>query len=99
LTHFSVHFDTSTSTGNSRIYIAKTTNALSYATTTQIGQTYVLPATAKETIVASTTAAQLANATLIFAPNDWIVASMINNEGHAGLAPIGQCKAEWRLVK
>ncbi len=88
-----VDFKTGTTTA-SIVDIAKSTNALSYATTTKIGSTYAMAANIMGTIIASTTPTLGATT---FNPNDWLVVKMVSDTTASAdlLAPTGFCKAEW----
>jgi hypothetical protein len=85
---------TVSSTSASRVTIAKATTP--YATTTQIGQTIAISANAQDTILASTTAAQIGAEVAIFAPNVYTVVSMAGGVGT--FSPTGTCTATYRDV-
>jgi hypothetical protein len=85
---------TVSSTTASRVTIAKATTP--YATTTQIGQTIAISANAQDTILASTTAAQIGAEVAIFAPNAYTVVSMAGGVGT--FSPTGTCTATYRDV-
>lgn len=79
------------------INLAKTATSTSYATTTSLGDDYVLAANTSVTIVASSTDSKYATATT-FGPKEWFVVKM-DNGGWAGAnAPKGECNAEWIVV-
>ncbi len=82
------------------LVMAKASTA--YATTTQIGNTYLTTTAQTDlTLLASTTAADKAAQDDIFEPNYWLVLSMANSGGTGGpyASTKGTCKAEFRLVK
>ena len=93
LVYHSIDFRSATGTGAVILDIAKTTNALSYATTTKIGTTYLLVVSTGVTIVGSST--PTAADITIFNPNDWLVFKVASTEGVGGYVPTGFCKAEW----
>jgi hypothetical protein len=70
-----------------------------YATTTKIGSTYGIAASAQATIVASSTGSVAGDGT-IFAPNNWFVVRIneYSNSSGAGNAPTGKCQAIWRSI-
>jgi hypothetical protein len=95
LIYASVNFLTTSSTALT-VNIAKTTNALSYATTTLIGSAYTTTASSGGTILASST--PVAGDLTVFNPNDWLVVKaipIVAGGWVTALAPTGECKAEW----
>lgn len=81
---------TTSSTSASTVTLAKAAKNTN-ATTTLIGNRIAIAANAQDTIVASTTAAQLAAEATIFGPNELFVVSM---EGNGGTwSPVGSCAA------
>lgn len=68
-----------------------------YATSTKIGSTYTVGASAQATIVASTTGSVAGDGT-IFAPSQWFVVrfNSLSASSGAGNAPTGNCHAVWR---
>ena len=96
LGHGSVRF-TLASTSAISVDLAKGTTQ--YATTTKIGSTYGIAASAQATIVASSTGSVAGNGT-IFAPNDWFVVRFneYSNSSGAGNAPTGVCEAQWTII-
>lgn len=88
-----VDFKSSTGTGAVILDFAKTTNALSYASTTKIGSTYLLTNSTGVTIIGSST--PTASDVTLFNPNDWLVVKVASTEGVAGYAPSGTCRAEF----
>lgn len=84
-----VRFDVSSTTA-SVITVAKATTA--FATSTQIGVNYSIPANAQAFINASTTNG-IAGASEVFAPNTWLVVGMQGGVGT--MSPTGSCGAKW----
>jgi hypothetical protein len=106
LTYGLVQFDYA-STTDMQIQIAKTTNALSYASTTAIGTLYVLPGlgglwadSGAGLIVASTTPT---TKPVVFAPGEWLIVKFGGDKlGYATnaamLAPVGRCNFKFTLT-
>lgn len=70
-----------------------------YATSTRIGAAgYGITASAKATIVASSTGSVAGDAT-IFAPSTWFVAKYSDNNNGVGDASTGSCHALWAVTK
>jgi hypothetical protein len=73
-------------------------NTTKFSTTTKIGTTYGVAASAQATIVASSTGSVAGDAT-IFAPSNWFVVRMVGatvtTGGDVNNAPTGSCNALW----
>ena len=92
----SVTFTTASSAAL-QIGIARTTNSLSYATTTAIGTDFRIVGGVNPTVVASTSPTGSA---IVFDPTDYLVINAIAPDQYrtlitsaTGLAPVGRCKA------
>lgn len=93
LAHGSIKFSLA-STSAVSLDLAKGTTQ--YATTTKIGTTYYIGASAQATIVASSTGSVAGDGT-IFGPNEWFVVRLNqwSASSGAGNAPVGVCNALW----
>jgi hypothetical protein len=92
----SIRFDLA-STSAVSVDLAKGTTQ--YATTTKIGTTYSIAASAQATIVASSTGSVAGDAT-IFAPSTWFLVRIneLSSSSGAGNAPTGICQAVFRQI-
>jgi hypothetical protein len=86
----SASFTTST-TSASVVTFAKAATA--YATTTAIGTTFSIAANAQASLIATTTSN---NATVQFAPSQYLVVGMQGNPGT--YSPVGKCEAIFRVT-
>lgn len=98
LDHASIKFALATT---SAVIVDIAKNSTKYSTTTKIGTTYNIPASAQATIVASTTGSVAGDAT-IFEPNYWLVIRMVGatvtSGGDVNNAPVGVCNARWTRI-
>ncbi len=91
----SINFNDASSTA---VVLVMAKASTAFATTTQIGNTYLTTTAQTDlTLLASTTAADKAGQDDIFEPSYWLVFSMANSGGTGGpyAATAGTCKAEW----
>lgn len=68
-----------------------------YATSTRIGSLYGIAASARATVVASSTGSVAGDGT-IFAPSNWLVGKYYDVNNGTGNASTGQCYAVWGVT-